>query len=121
MADYTLDYAAVAIAGVAGIGVVFLSFLLSYVLSPRRPSAQKATPYECGMLPEGRFWEQLHLRYYLFAIFFLVFDVEVVFLFPWALVFLGAGPAVFFEMVLFIGVMAFALVYGLKKGALKWQ
>lgn len=78
-------------------------------------------PYECGMPPEGRFWSQLHLRYYLFAIFFLVFDVEVVFLFPWALVFLGAGPAIFVEMLLFIGVLAFALVYGLKKGALKWQ
>ncbi|MBI2918734.1 MAG: NADH-quinone oxidoreductase subunit A [Chloroflexi bacterium] len=121
MSDYTLDYAAVAIAGVAGLGVVFLSFFLSHILSPRRPSAQKATPYECGMLPQGKFWDQLHLRYYLFAIFFLIFDVELVFLFPWALVFLGAGPAVFFEMVLFIGVLAFALVYGLKKGALKWQ
>lgn len=121
MADYTLDYAAVAIAAVAGLGVVFLSFLLSHALSPRRPSAQKSTPYECGIPPEGHFWSQIHLRYYLIAIFFLVFDVEVVFLFPWALVFLGAGPAVFFEMVLFIGVLAFALVYGLRKGALKWQ
>ncbi|MBI2866030.1 MAG: NADH-quinone oxidoreductase subunit A [Chloroflexi bacterium] len=121
MVDYTLDYAAVAIAGLASLGVVFLSYLLSHILSTRRPSAEKSIPYECGMLPQGRFWSQSHLRYYLFAIFFLVFDVELVFLFPWALVFLGAGPAVFLEMVLFIAVLGFALVYGLKKGALKWQ
>jgi len=121
VADYALDYVAVAMAGLAGLGVVFLSFLLSHLLSPRRPSPDKATPYECGIPPVGSFWSQLHLRYYLFAIFFLIFDVELVFLFPWALVFLGAGPAVFFEMVLFIGVLAFALVYGIKKGALRWQ
>ena len=87
--EYLRDYTAVVIATIAGIAMVLGAFTASYILSPRVRSALKAIPYECGMQPVGRNWSQMHFRYYAFGILFLVFDVEAVFLFPWAVVFLG--------------------------------
>ena len=91
------------------------------ILSPRQKSAHKGVTYECGMLPIGRSRAQLHFRYYLFAILFLIFDVEAVFLFPWAVTFLTVGKAAFYEMVLFIAVLGGGLAYAWKKGVLQWK
>jgi NADH:ubiquinone oxidoreductase subunit 3 (subunit A) len=73
------------------------------------------------MLPIGRSVGQVHVRYYLFAILFLLFDVEAVFLFPWAVTFLGVGQAAFYEMVLFIAILAAGLAYAWRKGVLQWR
>ena len=126
---YTINYTAVVIMAIVGIVAIGVMFGASYVLSPRRRSALKEIPYECGIIPEPHTWSQLHLRYYIFAILFLVFDVEAVFLFPWALVFLDdlkefadiPHGAVFYEMIVFIGILFFGIVYGWKKGALEWR
>lgn len=115
------DYAAVVIAGIVGFAGMGIMFAASYMLSPKRRSVLKDMPYECGIPPAPYSWSQLHLRYYIFAILFLIFDVEAVFLFPWAVVFLTSIDAVFYEMLIFIGILFFGIVYGWKKGALQWK
>ncbi len=119
--DYAQDYAAVLIAAIIGLGIVVSAFVLSRLLAPRSPSREKSIPYECGMDPVGQSWPQIHIRYYLFAILFMIFDVETVFLFPWAVTFLGSGPAIFYEMFLFIAILFFGLVLAWRKGALRWK
>ena len=119
--DFTINYTAVvimAIAGAVGMGIMFAA---SYVLSPKRHSTIKDMPYECGIPPAPYSWSQLHVRYYIFAILFLIFDVEAVFLFPWAVVFLTSIDAVFYEMLIFISILFFGIVYGWKKGVLQWN
>jgi NADH:ubiquinone oxidoreductase subunit 3 (subunit A) len=94
-------------------------FVVPYLLAPRNPNKEKATAYECGMDPAPPIWSQFNIRYYIFAILFLIFDVEAVFLFPWAVVFLGSKVA-FYAMLIFLAVISFALVYGWRKGVLQW-
>ena len=115
------NYVAVFLASIIGALVVFAALMLPRVLAPVSRSREKGTVYECGMLPIGRVRTQVHLRYYLFAILFLIFDVEAVFLFPWAVTFVGIGQAAFYEMVLFIGILFAGLVYAWKKGVLQWR
>ncbi len=116
-----LNYAAVVIAGIVGFAGMAIMFAASYVLSPKKRTAIKDMPYECGIPPSTYSWSQLHMRYYIFAILFLIFDVEAVFLFPWALVFLSGVSAVFYEMILFMGILFFGIIYSWKKGALQWN
>jgi NADH:ubiquinone oxidoreductase subunit 3 (subunit A) len=115
------NYAAVFLAGILGTLLVVIALVASRVLAPFSRSADKATPYECGMLPIGRIRTQVQIRYYLFAILFLIFDVEAVFIFPWAVTFVGVGKAAFYEMVLFIGILLGGLAYAWKKGVLQWR
>lgn len=95
-------------------------FAVPYLLAPRKPSKEKATTYECGIEPEPPIWSQFNIRYYIFAILFLIFDVEAVFLFPWAVVYLGNKIA-FYAMLIFLAVLFFAIVYGWRKGVLQWH
>jgi NADH-quinone oxidoreductase subunit A len=119
---YAVNWAAIILAGVVGCGAMGLMFLANRILAPRRPTAAKAIPYESGIVPTPYKWSQLNIRYYIFAILFLVFDVEAVFLFPWAIIFLKQVPAaVFYEMLIFIGVLLFGLVYAWRKGVLQWR
>ena len=103
----------------AGIGGAFL--LLASTLGPKRPSAAKSEPFECGQepfkLPGGRF----SVKFYLVAMLFILFDVELVFLFPWAVVFRQLGLAGFLEMAFFMGIVVAGFLYAWKKGALEWQ
>jgi len=119
--DYFADYVAVLIAAILGFLLVGGALIANRILSPRQPTRAKALSYECGMLPIGRARTQVHFRYYLFAILFLIFDVEAVFLFPWAVTFVGIGQAAFYEMVLFIVVLGAGLAYAWKKGVLQWR
>ncbi len=116
------NYVAVLLATVIGFILVGSALLGSRLLAPYSSSREKETSYECGMLPAAApVRSQLHIRYYLFAILFLIFDVEAVFLFPWAVTFLNVGKAAFYEMVLFIAVLGGGLVYAWKKGVLQWK
>lgn len=122
--EYFTDYTAVLVATIAGAVMVLAGFLAAMVVSPRARSAMKDIPYECGIVPfPGKGWTQTHFRYYLFAILFLVFDVEAVFLFPWAVIFAGPEIAavVFYEMLVFMGILFFGLIYAWKKGVLEWR
>ena len=118
---YAINWAAVVLAAVVGVAAMGIMFAASFILAPRRPSQEKAIPYECGIQPAPYSWSQLHIRYYIFAILFLIFDVEAVFLFPWAVIFLESISAVFYEMLIFIGILLFGIMYGWRKGALQWR
>ncbi len=119
--DFFADYVAALIAIILGLLLVGSALIGNRMLAPRQPSRIKAVTYECGMLPIGRSRTQVHFRYYLFAILFLIFDIEVVFLFPWAVSFMEIGKAAFYEMLVFIGVLGFGLLYAWKKGVLLWR
>ena len=119
--DFVLNWTAVLIVAGVGVAAILGMFMTSYLIAPKRPSAMKDLPYECGIEPEPFRWSQINIRYYVFAILFLIFDVEAVFLFPWALVFLDTIPAVFYEMLIFIGILLFGVLYGWRKGVLQWR
>jgi NADH-quinone oxidoreductase subunit A len=112
------------IGGLAILGVAFavIAFTLNRVMRPRKPRAEKYTTYECGIDPVGQGWSQTQIRYYIFAFLFVIFDVESVFLFPWAVVFENFAKAgqVLVEMVIFIGILALGLLYAWKKKVLEW-
>ena len=118
---YDLNWAVIAIMGFLGLSSVLGMFLISFLIAPKRKSEIKDAPYECGLLPDSYNWSQINIRYYVFAILFLLFDIEAVFLFPWALIFVKAVPIVFYEMILFIAILFFGLIYAWKKGVLEWQ
>ena len=118
---YAVNWFVVLLVGGIGCATVLGMFLTSFLLAPKRPSHLKNLPYECGMLPGPFAWSQIQIRYYVFAILFLIFDVEAVFLFPWAIIFLKSAPIFFYEMLIFIGILFFGVVYGWRKGALQWN
>ena len=118
---FALNYTAVVIAGIVGFVGMAIMFGASFILSPKKRTPLKDMPYECGIPPAPYSWSQLHMRYYIFAILFLIFDVEAVFLFPWAVVFLTSIDAVFYEMLLFIAILFFGIIYSWKKGVLQWK
>ena len=89
-------------------------------LRPRRPSAVKEEAFECGNPPSGPAWGRFSVKFYLTAILFIVFDVEVVFLYPWAVMFRPLGMFGFVEMAIFVFVLGLGFVYVWRKGALDW-
>jgi NADH-quinone oxidoreductase subunit A len=91
-----------------------------WLISPRRPTEEKATTYECGEDPKGSAWIQFNIRFYVFALIFVVFDVEAAFLIPWAVVFTRFGWLAFLEGVVFIAILVVALAYVWRKGDLAW-
>lgn len=95
--------------------------ILSSLVGPKRSSPAKNTPYECGIPSRGAPHERFPVKFYLVAILFLLFDVEVVFLFPWAVVFRQMGAQAFAPMLLFLFVLGFGLLYVWKRGALEWD
>ena len=115
------SYLAVFIAAIIGFGLVATALIAARVLAPFSKEKGKSISYECGMLPIGSTRASIPIRYYLFAILFLIFDVEAVFLFPWAVSFGHAGKAAFWEMVAFIGILGAGLGYAWKKGVLQWN
>ena len=102
-----------------GIAFVAVVTLLAKLIAPRSFNAQKA--YECGVPTRGKSWMQFRVGYYLFAILFLMFDVETMFLFPWAVVMRTLGPAGLVSVLFFLFILVLGLAYAWRKGALKWQ
>lgn len=115
------NYLAVFLAVNIGFILVATALIATRVLAPYSKVRGKGISYECGMLPIGRTRVGVQVRYYLFAILFLIFDVEAVFLFPWAVRVADAGATAFWEMVIFIGILAAGLGYAWKKGVLQWH
>ena len=98
------------------------SFLFSKLgLRPSTPSPIKEATYECGVESEGTSWGQFHARYYLFALGFVIFDVDVIFLYPWAVNHATMPIEVLFKAALFIGILALGLAYAWRKRALEWR
>jgi NADH-quinone oxidoreductase subunit A len=105
------------------VGAIFVGLVLIFsgIVAPRSTNAQKFEPYECGVPTEGITWLQFNVGYYLFAILFLVFDVETVLVFPWAVVMKEVGMIAFVEIVMFFFILGLGLLYAWKKHALIWE
>jgi len=105
------------------LGVVFVAagLVVAWLLRPHRPYPSKLTTYECGEPPIGDTRIRFNIRFYVVALIFLIFDVEVVVLFPWALVFDSLGWFAFIEMVVFLGILLIGYAYVWRKGDLEWD
>jgi len=105
------------------VGAIFVGLVLIFsgIVAPSSFAPQKFDPYECGIPTKGTTWLQFNVGYYLFTILFLVFDVEIVFLFPWATVMKEMGMVAFIEIVVFILILGLGLAYAWKKHALTWE
>lgn len=120
------DFTTVLIFLLFGIFFGLLALGIARLLRPSNPTAQKLTTYECGELPKGSAWVRFNVRFYLIALFFIAFDVEVIFLYPWAVVFKqlfpvpALGALVFWEMVAFLAILTLGLAYVWAKGDLDW-
>ncbi len=124
MDEYYAAYGVVVALVVAGIALVAVAFTLNRFVAPDKKYQAKVSTYECGLDPVGSGWSQTHIRYYMFAFMFVVFDVETLFLFPWANV-LGATAEslqgfVLGVMLVFLFFVSITLPYEYKKGVLKW-
>jgi NADH-quinone oxidoreductase subunit A len=120
MSGFLRQYLTVLIFG--GGGVIWVGLLLGggRVIRPTRPQAAKYLNYECGVDPVGSGWSQSHVRYYIYALLFVMFDVEAVFIFPWAVRLDAMAVFGLVEMLIFIVVLALGLLYAWRKGVLRW-
>ena len=104
-----------------GVAVGIVPQLIGFALGPNRPDADKNSPYECGFEAFEDARMQFDVRYYLVAILFILFDLEIAFLFPWAITLKEIGATGFWAMMLFLGILVVGFVYEWKKGALDWE
>ncbi|MEN8041628.1 MAG: NADH-quinone oxidoreductase subunit A [Actinomycetota bacterium] len=124
--QYYGDYLTVAVFIIMGALLVAGAVAASKALAPNKPGGLKDIAYESGIEPVGGGWNQSHIRYYLFALLFLIFDVEAVFIFPWALQLeffdsIGQGVFALVEMFIFIAILLVGLIYAIRKGVLTWE
>ena len=102
-------------------GLAIVLLVAGSVLGPRRPDGEKLSPYECGFEAFEDARMKFDVRYYLVAILFIIFDLEIAFLFPWALVFRELGLTAIVAMAIFLGILVVGFIYEWKKGALEWE
>jgi NADH-quinone oxidoreductase subunit A len=115
------SFAGVLIFMVVALLFVVICLGLAWAIRPSgKYSADKYIPYECGEIPQGSAWIQFNIRFYVFALIFLIFDVEIIFLLPWAVVFKSLGEFAFVEGLIFIGILVVGLAYVWRKGDLEW-
>lgn len=120
LSDLLRSYLTVGLFASLGFILVGLLLFLSWLVRPSRPQAQKYISYESGVDPVGDMWSQSQVRYYIFALLFVMFDVEAVFIFPWATRVELYGGFGLVEMLAFIGILLLGLVYAWRKGVLRW-
>ncbi len=119
-------YGLVALFAVLAVVFPAIPLLLSWVVRPKKPNASKRATYECGLefedFPEEaqNVWVQFRVQYYIYALIFVVFDIEVVYLYPWAVAYNALGLFALVEMVLFLGILILALAYAWRNGLLEW-
>jgi NADH-quinone oxidoreductase subunit A len=120
MSGFLRSYLTVLVFGGAAVGLVGAMLGAASLLRPTRPQPQKYIAYESGVDPVGTGWSQSQVRYYIFALLFVMFDVEAVFLFPWAVRLDALGVFGLVEMAVFIVILALGLLYAWRKGVLRW-
>jgi len=116
-----LEYVAIALMVALAIIIALIAIGLGTLFGPRKESAAKSMPYESGMNPYGEGTRRMPVRFYLIAVLFILFDIEVVFFLPWAIVFRQLGVFGLIEMIIFIVILLVGYVYAWKKGALEWE
>lgn len=119
--DYLHNYLTILIFLFISIGIGVSFIVLNYISSPSKPDAEKLSAYECGFEAFGDARMKFDVRFYLVAILFIIFDLEVAFLFPWAITLGDIGNLGFWSMMVFLGVLTVGFIYEWKKGALDWE
>ncbi len=115
------DFLPIAVLIVLATLIAFIVVILGHLFGPRRPTARKGAPYESGMRPYGPGQRRMPIHFYLIAVLFILFDIEIVFLLPWAVVLRKLGVFGLIEMAVFIVILLIGFVYAWKKGALEWE
>mgnify|MGYP001610241944 FL=1 len=115
------DYGIVGLFFLIGIAFVASAFIVSWLLRPRDPNPVKTSTYECGEIVKGSSRVQFNVSYYLVALLFVIFDIEVLFVVPWIIVFRELGMVAYIEMMVFIAILMVGLIYAWKKGVFEWQ
>ena len=121
LADFLKDYFSIIIFLIIALGMSCVFILLNYLLSPKNPDPEKLSAYECGFEPFNDSRMEFDVRFYLVAILFIIFDLEVAFLFPWAISLGSIGLFGFWSMMIFLLILTIGFIYEWKKGALEWE
>jgi NADH-quinone oxidoreductase subunit A len=116
-----IEYLAILIYVAIAVAFALFAVVASALLGQRKPTALKQAPYECGVTSFGSSFRRIPIKYYIIAMLFLLFDIEVVFLYPWAVVFKEFKTFAFISMAVFVGILVIAYIYIWKKGALEWE
>lgn len=115
-----INYGFIGLLLLGAIGFALAPVLIVAVIAPRRRSRVKAEVYECGVPTTGETWIRFRIQYYVYALMFVVFDVETVFLYPWAVSYGGLGAFALVEMLIFLAILGIGLAYAWTKGVLRW-
>ncbi len=118
--NFFIQYTQVFIFFILGILFVGITLFISSLLRPSSPTAEKLSPYECGEVPIGSPWIRFNIRFYIIALVFLIFDVEILLLYPWAVAFKRIGTIAFIEMLLFVLILIVGFIYVWREGYLEW-
>ena len=121
LSEFLKDYLSIIIFLVIALGLSVAFVVINFILSPKNPDPEKLSAYECGFEPFEDSRMEFDVRFYLVAILFIIFDLEIAFLFPWAISLGGIGALGFWSMMFFLGVLTLGFVYEWKKGALEWE
>jgi len=116
-----IDYLPIAVLIIIATGLAILVVALGHLFGPRRRTARKGQPYESGMLPYGSGQRRMPVHFYLIAVLFILFDIEIIFLLPWAIVLRQIKVAGLIEMLVFVLILLVGFVYAWKRGALEWE
>ena len=120
-AEFLKDYLPIIIFLIVALTLSCAFIVLNFILSPKHPDPEKLSAYECGFEPFDDSRMEFDVRFYLVAILFIIFDLEIAFLFPWAISLGGIGVLGFWSMMLFLGILTIGFIYEWKKGALEWE
>ena len=121
LSDFLQDYLSIVLFLVIALGLSVLFIVLNFILSPKKPDPEKLSAYECGFEPFDDSRIQFDVRFYLVAILFIIFDLEIAFLFPWAITLGNIGLLGFCSMMIFLFILTVGFIYEWKKGALDWE
>ena len=121
LSDFLQDYLSIIIFLVLALGLSCAFVVVNFILSPNKPDPEKLSAYECGFEPFEDYRMEFDVRFYLVAILFIIFDLEIAFLFPWAISLGGIGVTGFWSMMVFLGILTIGFIYEWKKGALEWE
>ena len=121
IAEFIKDYLSIIVFLFLSFGLSCAFIAVNFILSPKNPDPEKLSAYECGFEPFQDSRMEFDVRFYLVAILFIIFDLEIAFLFPWAISLGGIGPLGFWSMMFFLGVLTIGFIYEWKKGALEWE
>lgn len=115
-----LNYGFIGMLLVAAVVFALLPLTVEAILAPRKRSREKKEIYECGLRTTGETWVRFRIQYYIYALMFVIFDIETVFLYPWAVSYAGLGAFALIEMLIFLAMLAIGLIYAWATGLLRW-